>query len=44
MVDETIPLEKRLPFVILMNEGYLKTETESQKSVMDFAQDRLISK
>lgn len=37
---ETIPLEKRLPFMALLNEAFIKTERESLLSVIDLAGDK----
>ncbi len=33
----TFPLEKRLPFVMILNEAFLRTERESLISVLEIA-------
>ncbi len=38
--EVTFPLEKRLPFVMIMNEAFLKTERESVVSVLEIAKHK----
>ena len=42
MVDQTVPLEHRLPFLMIMNEAFMDTEQESLVSVFKFARCRYI--
>ena len=37
MVDQNMPLEHRLPFLMIMNEAFMDTEWESPVSVFKFA-------
>ena len=42
MVDQTVPLEHRLPFLMIMNEAFMDKERESLVSVFEFAQNRYV--